>query len=85
MAGSVLLTIYQLHPQLRLYYPADMAPVSPLIWPYSRQPRRRLRPPFALGSGGVRGSRLAAGGLSLRQADGVSVLGEGKPSGSKGW
>jgi len=61
-----------------------MAPVSPLIWPYSRQPRRRLRPPFALGGGGVCGSCLAAGGLSPRQADGVGALGKGKPGGSKG-
>jgi len=62
-----------------------MAPVSLLIWPYSRQPRCQLRPLFALGDGGVRGSRLAVGGPSLRQADGVGALGEGKPGGSKGW
>jgi len=61
-----------------------MAPVSLLIRPYGRQPRRRLQPLFALGGGAVHGSRLATGGLGPRQADGVGTLGKGKPGGSKG-
>ena len=36
LAGSASLTTHQLNPQLRLHYPANMAPVSPLIWPHGR-------------------------------------------------
>ena len=52
-----------------------MALISLLIWPYGRQPRRRLQPPLALNGGGVGGSRLALG-PGPGQADGVGALGQ---------
>ena len=52
-----------------------MAPISLLSWPYSRQLRRRLQPPFALNSRGIGGSRLTLGPRP-RQADRVGALGQ---------
>ena len=60
-----------------------MALVSLLIQPHSRQPRRQLRPPFALGGGGVHSSYLTVGGPSLQQTARVGMLGKGKSSGNK--
>ena len=52
-----------------------MALISLLIWPHSCQPHRHLRPPLALNSKGIGGSRLTLSPRP-RQADRVGALGQ---------